>query len=80
MFARALAICQVQQMRVLDQGSPILGSCGFTCRNHGGPQLSERGLGLEAANDGVQGAEFSWVGWLLLKVHSELLQHRETSY
>jgi hypothetical protein len=28
----------------------ILGSCGFTQRNHGGPQQGERGLGMEAAN------------------------------
>jgi hypothetical protein len=35
---------------------------------------------LEATNDGVQGAEFPWVGQLLSKVHSKLLQDYKASY
>jgi hypothetical protein len=67
-------------VRDLDQGSPILGSCGFSRRNHGGPQQCERGLGLEAENNCVRGAEFPWIGRLLSKVHPKLLQDREVSY
>jgi hypothetical protein len=37
----------------LDRGRTILGSCGFTRKNHGGPQQGERGLGMEATNNGV---------------------------
>jgi hypothetical protein len=43
-------------------------------------QQGERGLGLEAANDCVRGAVFPWVGRLLSKVHSKLLQDRKASY
>jgi hypothetical protein len=53
MSARASVVRQVQQVRVLNQGSLILGSHGFTERNRGGPQQSEKGLGLEVANDCV---------------------------
>jgi hypothetical protein len=35
---------------------------------------------MEAANDGVRGMKFPWVGWLLSTVHSELLQDREANY
>jgi hypothetical protein len=70
---RAPVVHQVQQARVLDQGSPILGSRGFTRRNRGGPQHGESGLGLEATDICVQGTKFAWVGGLLLKVHPKLL-------
>jgi hypothetical protein len=77
---RAPALCQVYQLRVLDRGSTILGSCDITRRNRGGPRQGERGLGLEAANIGVRGMKFPWVGWLLSKVYFELLQDCNTNY
>jgi hypothetical protein len=35
---------------------------------------------LDAANVCVRGAKFSWVGWLLWKVHSKLLQNCKANY
>jgi hypothetical protein len=35
---------------------------------------------MEAANNGVRGTKFPWVGWLLSTVHYELLQDREANY
>jgi hypothetical protein len=55
----------VQQVRVLDQGSTIPGSFGFTWRNRGGPRQGEGGLGMEADNDSIRGMKFSGIGWLL---------------
>jgi hypothetical protein len=69
---RAPAVHQVQQVQILDQGSTIPGSCGFTRRNHDGPQEGERGIGLKTANICVRGTKFPWVGGLLLKVHPKL--------
>jgi hypothetical protein len=65
---------------VLDQESTIPGSRGFTWGNRGGPRQGERGLGMEVANNSVRGTKFPWVDWLLLSVHSKLLQDRETNY
>jgi hypothetical protein len=62
---RAPAVYQVQQVRVLDHGSTIPGSRGFTRRNRGGPRQGEGSLGMEAANDDVRGMKFSWIDWLL---------------
>jgi hypothetical protein len=52
----------------------ILGSCDITRRNRCGPRQGERCLGLEAANVCNSSSQFSWVGRLLSKVNSELLQ------
>jgi hypothetical protein len=35
---------------------------------------------MEATNVSVRGTKFPRVGWLLSKVHSNLLQDREASY
>jgi hypothetical protein len=35
---------------------------------------------MEAANNGVRGMKFHWVGWLLSSVHSKLLQDYEANY
>jgi hypothetical protein len=80
MATRTPAVHQVQQVRVLDQAGIIPGSRGFTSRNRGGPRQGEGGLGMEAANNGIRGMKFPWVGWLLSMVHSELLQDCEANY
>jgi hypothetical protein len=77
---RAPVVCQVQQVQVLDQGSTILASHGFTWRNHDGPQQGERGIGLEATNVCVWGMKFPWVSGLLSKVHPKLLQGCKTDH
>jgi hypothetical protein len=51
----------------------ILGLCDITRRNRCGPRQGERCLGLEATNICNSSVQFSWVGWLLSKVLSELL-------
>jgi hypothetical protein len=35
---------------------------------------------MEAANNSVHGTKFPWIGWLLEKIHSELLQDHEAHY
>jgi hypothetical protein len=80
MATRAPAVVQVRQVQVLYLGSTIPMSRGFTGRNRGGPQQGERGLRMEVANICVRGTKFPWVGGLLSKVHSELLQDHEASY
>jgi hypothetical protein len=35
---------------------------------------------MEVTNVGVRGVKFPWIGFLLSKVHSDLLQDREASY
>jgi hypothetical protein len=35
---------------------------------------------MEAANNGVQGTKFPWVCWLLLTIHSKLIQDHEANY
>jgi hypothetical protein len=62
---RAPAVRQVQQVQVLDQGSTIPRSRGFTWTNHGRPKQGERGLGMKSANDSVRGTKFPWIDSLL---------------
>jgi hypothetical protein len=52
----------------------------FLQRNRGGPRQGEGGLGMEATNNGVRGTKFPCVGWLLLMLHSKLLQDHEANY
>jgi hypothetical protein len=59
---------------VLDWWSSILGPCDITRRNRGGPHQGKRCVGLEVTNICNSSTKFPWVGWLLSKVHSKLLQ------
>jgi hypothetical protein len=80
MTMRAPVICQVQQVRVMDWRSAVLGSCDIARRNHGGPWQGMTCVGLEATIISNSSMQFPWVGWLLSKVHSELLQDCEADH
>jgi hypothetical protein len=77
---RALAVCQVQWVRVLDWQITVLGWHDITRRDHGGPRKGTRYVRLEATNTCTSSVKFSWVSWLLSKVHSELLQDCKANY
>jgi hypothetical protein len=66
--------------RVLVERSSVPGSCDTFRRNIRGSGQGLRSAGLEAAKNCASSPQFSWLGWLLSQIYSELLQDCQTHH